>query len=122
MPGFPDPIVRNGVPQFPARAPRVTPQAQQACQSIAARIPAQYTSTQPAASGDLEQLRVLAHCIRTHGVPDWPDPNALGEFPIDILLQGGSGATKLAVMSAARLCAHVNPDPTASLNVVAARP
>ncbi len=120
--GFPDPIIRDGEPTFPNDAPRVPPQVEQECATIAARIPARYTTTQPVPSSDLQQLRRLARCIRAHGVPDWPDPNALGEFPIDARLQGGNGATKIAVESAARACARVNPDPTAGLNVVAARP
>jgi hypothetical protein len=90
MPGFPDPQITNGVPSLPDSAPRVSPSAQQACGQIAARIPPQFTSTQPVSGADLQKLLKFANCMRRHGVPDWPDPNALGQFPLDQhLVQSG---------------------------------
>ena len=29
-------------------------------------------------------LRQLARCMRSHGHPDWPDPNTLGEFLVPV--------------------------------------
>ncbi len=101
MPGFPDPQITNGVPSFPDSAPRVSPFAQQACGQIAARIPPQFTATQPASPADLQKLLKFANCMRDHGVADWPDPNALGEFPLDQhLIQRG----KRLLLSAGPIC------------------
>jgi hypothetical protein len=33
-------------------------------------------------ASDLPKLRQFAACMREHGLPDWPDPNADGTFPI----------------------------------------
>lgn len=38
------------------------------------------TSPTPAASGQVAQALAYAHCMRTHGVPTWPDPGSDGTF------------------------------------------
>jgi hypothetical protein len=120
MPSFPDPIIgRNGVPVYPDSSPRISAAAQQACRTVAARMPANYTSTTPVSASDFQKLLVLARCIRAHGIHDWPDPNALGEFPIDSRIQGGG---KALFVPAVHACARLNPDPNGGINVVQARP
>src|SRR5262249_11490783 len=120
MPRFPDPVIgRNNVPVFPDSAPRVPAPAQRACASIIARIPPNYTSTQPVSSSDLQKLLALARCIRAHGVPDWPDPNTLGEFAINSRIQAGG---KRLFFPAVHACARLNPNPTGGVNVIRARP
>ena len=116
LPDFPDPVLRaNGVPVFPDSAPRVPPQTQQACRSIANRIPPEYSVTTAVSPSDFARLLRLARCIRAHGIPDWPDPNTLGEFPIDPRIQQGG---KPLFMSAVRACARQNPNPTGGVNLV----
>jgi hypothetical protein len=116
IPGFPDPVLgRNGVPVFPDSAPRVPSATQQACRTITAQIPANYTSTTPVSATDLRKLLTLARCIRTHGIPDWPDPNALGEFPIDARIEQGG---KQLFVPAIHACARLNPDPSGGIRVV----
>jgi hypothetical protein len=119
LPSFPDPITRSdGVPILPDSAPRVPPSIQQACRSIEERIPPDYTTTVPVSTSDFQKLLVLARCIRAHGIPDWPDPNALGEFPIDQRIQQ---AGKRLFVPAAHACARLNPDPSGGIHVVRAR-
>ena len=120
LPSFPDPQVgRDGVPRFPDSAPHVPQQTQQACSSIASRIPPGYSETQPASTDDLRKLLRLAACIRAHGVRDWPDPNSLGQFPINRRIERGG---KRLFIPAVRACARLNPNPSGGLNVVRARP
>jgi hypothetical protein len=120
LPDFPDPQVgSDGVPRLPDGAPDVPAPAQQACRAVAARIPAQYTETTPVAPADFHTLVRLARCIRAHGLPDWPDPNALGQFPIDARIEQGD---KRIVLPALHACARVNPDPNGGINVVRAQP
>jgi len=117
IPSFPDPQVgSDGVPRFPDSAPRIPAATQQACRAVADRIPPDYTSTTPVSASDFEQLAKFARCIRSHGVPDWPDPNPLGEFPIDTRLQHGG---KRLFGRAAHACARLNPNP-GGINVVLA--
>lgn len=117
LPDFPDPqIGSDGVPRFPDSAPRVPTSAQQACRRVAAEIPGQYSSTTAVSSSDYAKLLRLARCIRAHGIPNWPDPNALGEFPIDPTNgQGGKRG-----FPALRACARVNPDPNGGIHVIRA--
>jgi hypothetical protein len=120
LPDFPDPRVgSNGVPRLPDDAPHVPGDAQQACRAVAARIPAQYAETNPVAPTDFRRLVRLARCIRTHRLPDWPDPNALGQFPIGARIQPGG---KSIVTPALHACARVNPDPNGGIDVVRAQP
>jgi hypothetical protein len=120
LPGFPDPVVgHNGVPVFPDSAPDVPPAAQQACRTIVARMPADYTSTTPVSASDFQKLLALARCIRSHGVHDWPDPNALGEFPIDSRIQHGG---KVLFVPAVHACARLDPNPDGGIHVIQARP
>ena len=120
LPNFPDPVVRNdGVPVFPDSAPRVPPATQQACRSVANRIPPDYTETTAVSAGDYQKLLALARCIRAQGIPDWPDPNTLGEFPIDSRIQQGG---KRLFVQAIHACARLNPNPSGGVNVVQAHP
>ena len=122
-PSFPDPVVRNdGVPVFPDSAPRVPTPTQQACRTIADRIPPDYTETTAVSAGDYHKLLTLARCIRSQGIPDWPDPNALGEFPIDSRIQQAMRVNKRAFNPAIHACARLNPNPSGGINVVRARP
>jgi hypothetical protein len=118
LPAFPDPVVNyNGVPDFPDSAPRVPIAAQRACESIFAQMPAGWTATQPVTLTDYRKLLAFARCMRAHGIPDWPDPNRLGEFPIDAHIQAGG---KRLFVPAAHECARLNPNPSGGINVVRA--
>ena len=120
MPSFPDPqIGSDGHPSFPDSAPRIPYAIQQACRTVAAQIPADYTATTPVSTSDFQKLATLARCIRLHGVADWPDPNPLGEFPIDTRLQQGG---KRLFFRALHPCARLNPNPNGGIHVVRARP
>jgi hypothetical protein len=120
LPDFPDPEVgSDGVPRFPNSAPRVPGATQQACRAIAAQVPPQYTSTTAVSSADYQKLLQLARCIRTHGIADWPDPNALGEFPINTRIDRRG---KRLFVPAVHACARLNPNPSGGIHVVRARP
>lgn len=120
LPDFPDPVVRDdGVPIFPNSAPDVPTTTQQACRAIVNRIPPAYTETTAVSAADYHKLLLLARCIRAHGIPDWPDPNPLGEFPIDTRIQQGG---KRLFIPAIHACARLEPDPSEGVNLVQARP
>jgi hypothetical protein len=120
IPSFPDPQVgSDGVPRYPDSAPRVPAATQQACRTIAARIPPDYTATTAVSSSDFQKLLELARCIRAHGIPDWPDPNPLGEYPINAHIEQSG---KRLFVAAVHACARLNPNPDGGINVVRARP
>jgi hypothetical protein len=120
LPDFPDPQVgSDGVPRLPDSAPDVPGVAQRACRAAAARIPARFTETQPVPTADFEKLLRLARCMRVHGLPDWPDPNPLGQFPIDGRIEHGG---KQLLFSELHACARLNPDPNGGIDVVRAQP
>jgi hypothetical protein len=120
MAAFPDPVVDSaGHPTYPDSSPRIPASIQQACNAIAAQMPPQYTATTPVSNADFQKLLVLARCMRMHGIPDWPDPNALGEFPIDTRVQHQG---KRVFMTTLHACARLNPNPSGGIDLVQARP
>jgi hypothetical protein len=78
-----------------------------ACKSIEARYPpsARRPRSQVSAA-DLRKLGEYAKCIRAHGVPEFPDPNAAGEFD----LSGTSlanGGLRQQMRAAEQACKHI---------------
>jgi hypothetical protein len=54
-----------------------------ACQSIEDRYPPNaFRPKQQFSADDLRKLAAYADCVRQHGIPDFPDPNAAGEFDL----------------------------------------
>ena len=81
MPQWPDPVTGpDGHLMFPADAPRTTPQGQAACRALFDQLPADAGATPPPSAADIAKLRRFAVCLRHNGVPDWPDPDASGNF------------------------------------------
>jgi len=82
VPKFPDPTVKNGTVGFNISAADgidpSSPQYQaalQACSSLRGG-----GTSNSGSSGNLAKELKFAQCMRTHGVPDFPDPNKNGGF------------------------------------------
>lgn len=55
----------------------------EACQPIEDRYPPNaFRPRQQFSADDLRKLAAYAECVRKHGLPDFPDPNAAGEFDL----------------------------------------
>jgi len=57
-----------------------------------------------------------AHCMRSHGVPDFPDPNGQGEFQLHTIFQNGVQDQAFQQALRAAVCMRANgvpnyPDP-----------
>jgi hypothetical protein len=52
----------------------------------------------------------FASCIRSHGVPNWPDPNSNGVFDKTKLSSQQLGASTSRVQAAQRACQHLLPN------------
>jgi hypothetical protein len=83
MPNAPDPVPgANGQVTFPGGAPTPTPEVQSAC-AAQIRLAQASSATLPNVSGsDVQALLRWAACMRVHGLPRWPDPNAQGVFHV----------------------------------------
>jgi len=62
-----------------------------ACDSILRRLPpqAQPHSASQVSTQELATLRRWSVCMRRHGLPDWPDPNADGSFTLPARISAG---------------------------------
>jgi hypothetical protein len=103
VPNFPDPASGGQIPKADPQVLGVSSSQLQAAQRACGRLipstgstPEQQQETQCAFTGNcsralvqewLSGLRTLAGCLRTHGVPNWPDPiigpQGLPHFPYD---------------------------------------
>ena len=119
MPGWPDPVINplTGLPDWPASAPRTPAAIQRACQAIANRLPPEAQSSQPPTAASMQALLRFARCMRSHGVASWPDPNALGEFPMTTQM---SIQFKVADQGATRACIRYVPGGSQYLQFVGA--
>jgi hypothetical protein len=83
MPGVPDPVVgADGQVTIPGGTPTPTPAVRSAC-AAQIRLAEATSSTLPNVSAsDMQALLRYAACMRAHGLPRWPDPNAQGVFHV----------------------------------------
>ena len=83
VPDFPDPNAQGQFPLPPGTNPNA-PQfqtAQQACKAVAPAGPLNGHAINPQ---ELSQALKFVHCMRTHGVAQFPDPTAQGTFNVDV--------------------------------------
>jgi hypothetical protein len=84
LPNFPDPVWRNGEVHFGNDHLDKTKirQLPEDCQSILDQLPATGQRHQPYTAEEVRRLAQFAQCLRQHGIPEWPDPDADGKFPL----------------------------------------
>jgi hypothetical protein len=109
-PDFPDPNLNSqGQASFPneGQVKQETSQVQGACGAILRQLPAAARNSSVTAA-QLRQLKAFAHCLRSHGMPTWPDPKPDGTFPIVGTPLAAGGKTP-AFISADQACRNVYP-------------
>ena len=68
------------------------------------------SSKPPAASAQQNGPVAFASCMRSHGVPNWPDPNSSGVFDKSKLTSQQLGASGSRVQAAQTACRHLLPN------------
>jgi hypothetical protein len=110
MPNLPDPqIDSNGRANFPNGTPEPPASVRRACQSIYDRLPPSARGEETRPPADMQALLRFARCMREHGVADFPDPDAEGNF------RAPSGSTGLSPNSpsfqrAEQACRQLDPN------------
>lgn len=97
MPGVPDPVLGpDGQVTFPGGTPQPTPAVRSAC-AAQIRLAEATSDTLPNVSAsDMQALLRWAACMRAHGLPRWPDPNAQGVFHVKSADAGTLATSKRA--------------------------
>ncbi|HET7048033.1 MAG TPA: hypothetical protein VFI54_07165 [Solirubrobacteraceae bacterium] len=112
VPAFPDPQVtttpgsvgiRQAVPAAAGLSPAFTA-AQKACRNI---MPAPGNGSGDNRGPHKQVLLVFAHCLRTHGVTGFPDPNASGQLTQEMISAAGVDIHTRAFFDAAKACVGV---------------
>jgi hypothetical protein len=84
MPSTPDPTLdANGQVTFAGGEPTPTPEVRSACAAQIRAAQAASSTLPNLSSSDIRALVRWAACMRAHGFPHWPDPNAQGEFYVN---------------------------------------
>ncbi|HEY2668906.1 MAG TPA: hypothetical protein VGJ07_00875 [Rugosimonospora sp.] len=104
IPDYPDPVVVDGRLAMPVsggtdmkQALQNNKAAQDACGPIFDRLPASATKRSSFSPEDMQNLLRYAQCMRQHGYPDWPDPQADGSFSLPPALENeGKSSRRLA--------------------------
>lgn len=115
-PTLPDPVIdSHGRATFPPGTQPPSQATQQACQSIYNRLPA---SDRGSAIPDIQMEIKFAQCMRAHGLPDWPDPNSNGDYPLppDLITTGKSGPVWERIKAGWGACSAFNPSGSISVS------
>lgn len=108
-PGARDPIYDPSGGNWHLDAGYVPDSTQRACQYL---FPATAPSP-PVPQAEFQELLHYAQCMRQHGLPNWPDPNADGQFKVP---QDVSNTSNAIVAHANSACSSFVP--SGGLNVV----
>jgi hypothetical protein len=115
MPNLPDPqIDSNGQANFPNGTPEPPASVRRACQAIYDRLPPSARGDEERPPADMQALLRYAQCMREHGVADFPDPDAEGNFsvkPGSTNLNPGSPTFQRALQA----CRQLDPNKGARL-------
>jgi hypothetical protein len=131
VPDFPDPSGNGQVPKASTRqlgvsSPRLQA-AQTACQHLypgnggSAGVLTKDAISQCEETGDCPQalvqqamtaLRAYARCMRSHGVPDWPDPtiDSEGRPEVNLVPVAGTNWNSARISNLMHECQHVMPN------------
>jgi hypothetical protein len=111
LPDLPSPVLATSGPSrgqmildkagLIAYASSVVSRATTACSAAMAQLPSGPNSVTSAQQ--LQDLLAFAHCVRNHGVPNFPDPNSQGSFDLAGTGINGHQLTS-AELAAARAC------------------
>lgn len=83
MTGVPDPAIgTNGQVTIPGGTPNPTPAVRSACATQIRAAETESSTLPNLSASDMQALLRWAACMRAHGLPRWPDPNAQGEFHV----------------------------------------
>jgi hypothetical protein len=107
MPNLPDPqIDSNGRANFPNGTPDPPASVRRACQAIYDRLPPSAREEAPPTPADMQALLRYARCMREHGVADFPDPDAEGNFRAQA---GSTGPNTPRFQRAMQACRQLDP-------------
>lgn len=100
IPNFPDPVVSDGNVSYGAddgtkAAVGAHPEAIAACKPIQDQISQTGGKNWQPTAADKVKLLEFAKCVREHGVPEWPDPDADGKFTISSKLEDENPVTRI---------------------------
>jgi len=107
LPWFPDPDPDGGINvRVPGGTdPNKVDKAQQACKAYSGEND---PNRRPISADDLNRLRQMSQCMRDHGFPKYPDPDAKGGLSIDSKALGADPGSP-AFQQAQEECHKVGP-------------
>jgi len=116
VPSFPDPEGNGGIPKKSPQQLGVSSSKYQAAQSACARLLPNSGGAHGLSPAQVQQLangmRSFARCMRSQGVPNWPDPTTDSEGTAVFYLQGKIDIAAPQIVTRIRACSHLIPPAT----------
>jgi hypothetical protein len=115
VPKYPDPNSSNelasGLPKVSVQQLEVSDSQYQTAQNACAHLlPNNGQQTQSQSQQDLNAMRRFAQCMRSHGVPTWPDPaNGSAGWGFDLLNVHGFNPNSTQIDNKMNECGRVLP-------------
>jgi hypothetical protein len=114
MSGVPDPVLSaSGQITMPGGTPQPTPAVRSACAAQIRLAEASSDTLPNVSASDMRALVRWAACMRAHGLPRWPDPNAQGVFHV----QSADAGTIATSKRASNACRSLRASTLARLDV-----
>lgn len=125
---FPDPVVKSSAGSTSVSIvinPTITGQpafksAQAACQHILPKGGKGPDSSPANQQARTQALIAFARCLRAHGFPNFPDPDATGQLSQEMITRAGINFRTPALLTAGKTCASVTHGQITPAQVVAA--
>jgi len=112
IPGFPDPDSSGQISKHAILQLGVSTSVLQTAQRACERLWPYHAPTQAQQRQQLAQDLMFARCMRSHGVPDFPDPTSSGGQPEFVISLSRVGMSESQLLVKAHQCQHVLPTGT----------
>ena len=109
IPGFPDPNSSGQIPKQEIVQLGVSTSVLQTAQRACQRLWPYQAPTQAQQRQQLAQDLNFARCMRSHGVPDFPDPTSSGGQVEFVISLSRIGMNESQLLAKAHQCQHVLP-------------
>jgi hypothetical protein len=113
VPNFPDPTGQSGGGfsfSLPQGVDPRSPQFQAADQACKSQLPGRQSSPAQRQQETAAALR-MSHCMRAHGIADFPDPNSQGGIGIQVAPGSDLDPNNPRFKTASAACQHLMPRP-----------
>jgi hypothetical protein len=107
VPNIPDPGTPGWKNALGSEAPAVLAAERTCGRLVPGAMPSSQSQTQPHSPAQTAAMLAFAHCLRSHGFPNFPDPTSSGQVTHEMVAAAGIDLQQPAVLQAGDACVSV---------------